>query len=96
MTKCHGYRELGLCRLASFPDDSTVHAVWCGAMNDHLVDEAPQQRLLLLARETVCSPPFWYLRPDFCKHPPGLGIELSWYHLLMLFSFNNLFGRQLP
>lgn len=46
-------------------------------MENHLVDEAPQQRLLLLARETVFPPPFWYLWPDFCEHPPGLGIELS-------------------
>jgi hypothetical protein len=72
-----GDRDFGGRRLAPLPDHAAVDGVRGGAMDDDLVDQAPQQRLLLLLREPVGPPPPRDLPAGLGERPPGLGIELD-------------------
>jgi hypothetical protein len=53
-------------------------------MDDDLVDQAPEQRLLLLLGEPADPPPLREPLPGLGERPPGLGVELIWCGLFIL------------
>jgi hypothetical protein len=57
--------DVGGGRLAPLPDHPAVDPVWGGAVDHDFIDQAPQQRLLLLAGEAVGPPPFRDSSPGF-------------------------------
>src|SRR5262249_30320790 len=61
-------------------------------MGDDLVDQAPKQRLLLLAREAVGLPPLRDLSPGLREHPSRLWIELIKLHMIILHSLDRFLG----
>src|SRR5262245_46183061 len=71
-------------------------------MGDDLVDQAPKQRLLPLAREAVGSPPLRELSPGFRERPPRLRVELFQLHMIILIALKRFLGplqlteRRLP
>src|SRR3954447_6730879 len=71
-----GDRDVGGRRLAPLPDHAAVDGVRGDPMDDHLVDQAPEQRLLLLLREPVGPPPLRDPSAGLGERPPGLGVEL--------------------
>src|SRR5262249_40562274 len=61
-------------------------------MDDDLVDQAPEQRLPLLAREAVGLPPLRDLSPGLREHPSRLGVELIKLHMITLLSLDRVLG----
>src|SRR5262245_64273938 len=61
-------------------------------MGDDLVDQAPKQRLLLLACEAVGSPPLRDSSPGFGERPSRFGVELIELHMITFLLLDRLLG----
>ena len=93
----HGDRDRGVRRVTSSPNDTASDLVRGAAAQNDLVDQAPQERLLLFLGKSLGTPQLGDLSPRRQERLPGLWIEIVEGRLLLLLSFPLLFcPLQLP